>query len=153
MTDRTLEHRLQQLEDRVAIKEIVDTFSNLADVKDIAAQMYLFTENAVVETYMDGQLFARMTGRAEIAAVFSSFIANFDAMYHMNGQLLIGLNGDHATGQHYCQVALIATAGAKKTLNSNGVIYRDTYVRTADGWKISERIARFTWRNTAEMSA
>lgn len=153
MPTKTIEQRLQQLEDRIAIKEIVDTFSNLADVKDIATQMHLLTEDAEVETYFGDTLFARMKGRVEIEKVFSRFIANFESTYHFNGQQVIELNGDSASSQHYCQVVQIASAGAKKTLNANGVIYRDTYVRRADGWKIAKRIARFTWRDTGEMSA
>lgn len=52
LTDRrntmntTLEQRIQRLEDQTAIKHLVDTFSNLADDKDVASQMPLFTEDA-----------------------------------------------------------------------------------------------------------
>ena len=54
-----LEQRIQSLEDRAALKQLVDTFSNLADDKDIVSQMLLFTEDAIVETYFGDTLFAR----------------------------------------------------------------------------------------------
>ena len=151
MNQETIEQRLQRLEDRLAIKEVVDTFSNLADVRNIATQMYLFTEDAVVETHINGALFSELKGRAEIEKGFLSFISNFHTMYHMNGQLVIELDGDRAAGHHYCQVMLIASIDGKSTLNTNGVIYRDSYVRTADGWKIAKRISHFTWRDTSDM--
>ncbi|WP_349999106.1 nuclear transport factor 2 family protein [Stenotrophomonas lacuserhaii] len=152
MSSESLEQRLQHLEDRAAIKDVVDRFSNLADAKDIATQVRLFTDGAVVETYFQEALFARMQGRKEIQQGFSSFIASFGTMYHINGQLVIELDGDTATGQHYCQVMLIASVNGKATINTNGVIYHDSYVRTADGWKIAERVSHFTWTNTAAMS-
>lgn len=41
--------RIQLLEDRAAIKNVVDTFSVLADVKDVDTQVLLFTEDAEVK--------------------------------------------------------------------------------------------------------
>lgn len=148
----TVEQRLQQLEDRVAIKAIVDTFSNLADAGDIATQMQLLTEDAEIDTYFGDTLYAALKGRTEIERVFSSFSAHFVSTFHLNGQQVIELKGDTATSQHSCQVMQIASDGAKKQLTTNAVSYHDTYVRRADGWKIAKRIARFTWSDTREMS-
>ncbi|MBS1154751.1 MAG: hypothetical protein H6R07_675 [Proteobacteria bacterium] len=149
----TLEQRIQHLEDQAAIKRVVDTFSNLADVKDIASQMYLFTEDATVNTYFGDTLFASMKGREEIGKVFSSFIASFETMYHMNGQCTIEIDGDHATSTHYCLVFLVGEANGKKFNNSNGVIYQDEYVRRDGTWLIASRTARFTWRDVGELVA
>ncbi|MBS0590427.1 MAG: nuclear transport factor 2 family protein, partial [Proteobacteria bacterium] len=46
MSEPALTQRLQQLEDRVALKTLVDTFSNLADTKSVDEQVLLFTEDA-----------------------------------------------------------------------------------------------------------
>ena len=45
-----LERRLRLLEDRAALQALVDTFSILADKKDVAKQVLLFTEDATVES-------------------------------------------------------------------------------------------------------
>lgn len=37
-----------QTEDQLALKKLVDTFSNLADVKDVKSQIDLFTDDAEV---------------------------------------------------------------------------------------------------------
>lgn len=149
-----IETRLQALEDHHNLKTLVDTFANLADRKDFASQMLLFTEDAVVETYFGDTLFASMKGRSEIESVSASFIASFEQMFHMNGQFTAGIDVDRASAAHYCNVTLTSGGdGEKKSMNSNGSIYHDDYVRTDDGWLISKRIARFTWRNTAEMAA
>ena len=80
----TIEQRIRQLEDRAELKQLVDQFSNLADNKDVASQMLLFTEDATVDTYFGETLFASMRGREEISNVFSSFLANFETVYHIN---------------------------------------------------------------------
>jgi cell fate (sporulation/competence/biofilm development) regulator YmcA (YheA/YmcA/DUF963 family) len=51
VTTKTVEQRLQEVEDRVAIKAIVDTFSNLADKKDFSTLVKLLTEDAEVDFY------------------------------------------------------------------------------------------------------
>ena len=48
--------RLTEIEDRMAIKNLVDTFSVLADVKETEKQTSLFTEDALVETFIGGKL-------------------------------------------------------------------------------------------------
>lgn len=151
--NNTLEQRIQHMEDQAAIKRVVDTFSNLADVKDIATQMLLFTQDATVETYFGDTLFAAMHGREEIGKTFSSFIANFEIMYHMNGQLTIDIDGDRATSNHYCLVFLIYGADGKKFKNTNGVTYQDEYVRRDGKWLIAKRVSRFAWRDVGELVA
>ena len=46
----------QKIEDQLALKKLVDTFSNLADYKDTKAQMDLFTDDAEVISKADGKL-------------------------------------------------------------------------------------------------
>jgi ketosteroid isomerase-like protein len=148
----SLEQRIQQLEDQAAIKRVVDIFANLADVKDVKSQMDLFTEDATVETYFGDTLFASMHGRDEISNVFSGFIANFSALYHMNGQFTVDIDGDKANSTHYCLVVLISKDAQGKTYkNLNGIIYQDEYARRDGQWLISKRIAHFTWRDMSDL--
>ena len=147
----TLEQRIQKLEDRAAIKYLVDHFSNLADNKDVTSQMSLFTEDATVDTYFGDTLFASMQGRDEISKVFTAFLANFETVYHINGQHTVDINGDKATSDHYCQVVLISDVNGKKMKNTNGIIYKDEYIRQDGKWLISKRLARFTWRDEVEL--
>lgn len=149
----TLEQRIQKLEDQNAIKRLVDTFANMADQFDIDNQMLLFTEDAEVATYFGDTLFAAMQGREQIGQTFSSFIANFSAMYHMNGQLVLDIDGDRAASTHYCLVALISERDGKQYKNLNGITYQDEYVRRNGEWLIAKRTARFIWRDTSEMVA
>jgi hypothetical protein len=153
MTTKTVEQRLQELEDRAAIKAVVDTFSNLADKNAFSTLVLLLTEDAEVDFYMGEALVGSWKGRAQFEQALLSFSGSFEATYHVNGQQVIEVEGDNASSQLYCLAIQIAAAEGKKTLTTNGVTYRDTYVRQADGWKIAKRISRFAWSNSGDMSA
>ena len=51
--------------DQLALKKLVDTFSNLADVKDVNSQMDLFTEDAEVHSKA-GEHVSVMKGKEQI---------------------------------------------------------------------------------------
>lgn len=148
MAQPTLETRIQLLEDHAALKRLVDRFSNLADDKKVHEQTFLFTEDATVQTCFGDTALPPLQGRKAIEESWTPFLANFDTVYHMNGQFTAEVTGDTATAVHYCTVELIGGPEGGKTRNSNGVIYDDSYVRLNGEWLITRRIARFTWRDT-----
>src|SRR5918993_2881452 len=127
--DNDLQKRVRELEDKAALKELVDTFSILSDRKDVRAQVQLFTANATVETYRKDVLAAKLTGRKEMEEAFGSFLKNFETVYHFNGQQTVTLGGDKASGVSYCMVTLIGLEGGRKMKTSIGVYYHDEYVR------------------------
>src|SRR5688572_28777103 len=92
--DDDLRVRTQRLEDRAALKHLVDTFSNLADVKDIDRQVLLFTEDATVESRTGDASGNPLKGRKEIGDTFRSFLAGFETVYHINGQQTVSIQGD-----------------------------------------------------------
>lgn len=86
---------LEMLADKIALKELVDTFSILADRKDGLAQEALFTPDAVVENYGgDGKLMTSLKGSKEIAKVYDDFLKTQDVVYHINGQQVVRIDGD-----------------------------------------------------------
>ena len=72
----------QIIEDQLALKELVDTFSNLADTKDTKAQMDLFTDDAEVISKVDGKTFASK-GKKYIEKSFADYLKLFDVVYHL----------------------------------------------------------------------
>lgn len=143
---------IQQLIDRQALKDLVDTFSNLADEKRVAEQMPLFTEDAQVTTYIGGELFADMKGRAEIEKVFTDFLAGFHTVYHLNGQHTVAFIDEyHAKAINYCAVKLVGEANGKQILHSHSVRYQDEYRKENGSWLISKRIAHFMVSDSREL--
>jgi hypothetical protein len=152
MSNEALTQRIQSLEDRAALKTLVDTFSILADQKDIAKQVLLFTDDATVESYSGDERGSRFTGRDEIGKAFGNYLALFETVYHINGQQTVEIDGDTATGISYCQVVLIAVENGKRIKNTSGVVYNDEYVRRDGKWLIAKRVSHFTWRDQETMS-
>lgn len=136
---------MKEMQDKMALKELVDVFSNLADVKDVEAQALLFTEDATVDSYRDGKLLSSLKGRKELGEQFGSFLALFETVYHINGQQTVTINGDRAVGTSYCQVVLIGNEDGKKMMNMQGVRYNDEYARVDGKWLIAKRTSYFMW--------
>lgn len=80
---------------KMELKELVDVFSNLADVKDAGEQGELFTEDGVLEFQMgfDGEV-QNIVGREALVQAFSATINPCKNVYHINGQHTVTLNGD-----------------------------------------------------------
>ena len=152
VNDNNLEKRLSEIEDRIAIKNLVDTFSILPDQKETQKQTLLFTEDASSATYINGQQVSTLKGQKQIGDAFASFLNNFETVYHVNGQQTLTLNGDKASGISYCAVTLIGVENGKKIKTSFGVYYHDDYVRQNDHWLIANRKATFAWQDKQELS-
>lgn len=142
-----LSKRVQILEDKMALKELVDTFSTLSDGKEAEKQTLLFTESAIVETLLDGQVISSLKGRHQIGAAFDTFLKQFEIVYHINGQQTVKLNGDQATGTCYCFVTLIGMQDGRRMKTSIGIYYNDAYVREGGQWLIARRTSVFAWRD------
>jgi tyrosyl-tRNA synthetase len=150
-TNNQMTDRIQELEDKLALKELVDTFSNLSDVKDVASQILLFREDATVHTFVSGNRVANLKGRKEMENAFAPFLARFETVYHFNGQHTVKLNGDKATGVLYCTVTLIGMQDGKRMKTTIGVSYNDEYARRNGKWFIANRISNFNWQDTEEI--
>jgi hypothetical protein len=147
----TINERIKELEDKLALRELVDSFSILADKKDVSTQVLLFTEYATVETFSGGARVANLKGRKEMANAFAPFLATFEKVYHFNGQHVVRVEGDRATGTLYCMVTLIGLENSKRMKTTMGVFYNDEYVRKDNKWFIAKRVSTFDWTDKTEM--
>lgn len=135
--------------DRIALKDLVDRFSVAADDKDVQAQTLMFTEDATVDSYRGSELISSFKGREEIGNAFGNFLAQFDTVFHINGQQTVKIDGDTATGTAYCQVVLIGkNEDGKNIMTTQGVRYTDTYKKVNGEWLIASRASNFMWTDT-----
>src|SRR5919199_6838127 len=139
MDNKTIEQRLAAIEDKMAIKYVVDEFSVLADTKEIDKQVLLFTEDGEVESITNGQAGNVLKGREQFKQAFSGFLSNFHTVYHQNGQQTINLQGDKAEATNYCRVILVGKQGEKQMKTTLYVVYKDTFVKQAGKWLIKHR--------------
>lgn len=139
--------RINELENVRSLRELVDGFSILADQKNVEAQKGLFTKDAIVESYLDGQLTSSLQGTENIGEAFHNYLSLFDTVYHMNGQHKVSIHGDEAEGTLYCLVDLIRSENGQKIKNSSGVQYKDKYVYENGQWLIAKRTSNFVWQD------
>lgn len=148
---RTLQARINALENRQQLKALVDTFSVLADVKDTDTQGLLFTENGIMKTMQNGVEVFRVDGRNSIVKACADYLALFETVYHSNGQQTVELIDDeNAKGVSYCYVVLIGKnpQSGKTERLTEGFRYHDTYTKKSGKWQISVRESEVLWAKT-----
>lgn len=129
---RTIEERLQYLEDTQEISELKAHYCNAVDCGwdgrkqdgDRLAELF------VAEGAWEAVPSFRLDGRAAIREFFN---ANpFPFGFHAVTNPIIRIDGDHATGQWHM---LCPCINAEHQPIWFGGIYADEFVRTADGWR------------------
>ena len=143
---------LKELANRISLKELIDNISILGDKKDFTQQVQLFTENAVSETIAEGITILKLEGRIKMAEAFGKFLKDFETVYHFNGQQVVNIEGDSATGTCYCLITLIGNEKGKKIKTTIGAIYEDDYVLINNRWLIAKRIGNFNWQEKIEIN-
>lgn len=144
---------IKEIADRILLKELVDCISILGDQKDFQAQVQLFTENAVSETFAGGKVSLILKGRKEMAEAFVDFLKDVETIYHFNGQQVVTINGDKASGTCYCLITLTGNEDGKKMRTTIGAIYQDDYVRKDGCWLIAKRTCDLTWQETVHANS
>ena len=144
---------IEILEAKAELKDLVDTFSNLADVKDAAAQGELFLPDGALEFQMgmDGEI-NKIEGREALVQAFASTINPCKAVYHINGQHTVTVNGDSAEGIAYCVATLVNDADGKDIVTSNYVRYSDLYAKVDGKWYIKRRRTTFLISDKHELN-
>lgn len=131
---------------KMELKELVDTFSNLADVKDAASQGELFLPEGTLEFQMgfDGEI-NHIEGREALVEAFANTIGPCKAVYHINGQHSVTLNADciAAEGTAYCQATLVNEVDGRDIITTSYVRYADIYEKVDGKWYIRRRRTTF----------
>ncbi len=135
---KTIEKRLQALEDREEILKLKARYDNYNDGgwsgpthTDPQAVADMFTEDGVWDGAPDS---GYAKGREQIRELFQAFGA-VPFIIHYVTNPLIEIDGDTATGHWHALVT--ATMPGPQALWILG-IYKDDYVRCPDGWKFKK---------------
>jgi SnoaL-like protein len=143
------EQQLQQADDRLAIRNLVDQYAYCADIRDAQGQMALFTEDTSFIVFMDAkgseptQVINR---RADLFPVFDN-LNTYRATMHFNGQsTVLQLNDDTATGITYCIAhhQTLKEDGVQKLMIAN-IKYHDSFVKQNGKWLFAERRLMVDW--------
>ena len=129
---------LQELSDRVEIEQLIVRYSNAIDQRNWNALDEVFTPDA----YIDYRALGGIDGRyPEVKAWLGPALANFPHYCHLVGNIEITLDGDRARSRTLCinPMDTPLPSGGSQVMFL-GLWYKDKFVRTAKGWRMSERV-------------
>ena len=136
----------QAIADLVEIEALRAEFTDSAMMRDRARMASLFTPDGALRM---PNVPAELVGREEIRAGGERLQAQWDFFVQTTHPGTIQLDGDTATGRAYLsEVAHLRDGGSFL----NYFVYHDRYQRTPDGWKFIERVAEFSYVDTAPLA-
>lgn len=119
------------LEDRIAIRELIEAYSDAVFQRDPQAWGATWVDDAVWNV-----LGTAIEGREAIVETWLGAMDTFDFVAFHTTPGHIAVDGDTATARVYVNEILVPKAGG--TRNVQGA-YQDTLRKTADGWRFTER--------------
>ena len=132
----------EEAADRLAIRELVETYAHCADRRDTKGQMALFTADTHFVVYMnakEAKPSQELHSREALAPVFAD-LNRYDATTHFVGQSTIfTLTADRGTGETYCLAHHVTLDGGKRRLMIASLRYLDTFVKIDGTWLFAER--------------
>ena len=140
----------EEAADRLAIRELIDAYAHCADRRDARGQMALFTEDTAFHVFMDSRSPEPtyvLHGREALHPVFAD-LNQYQATTHFNGQSIIRLDGDRATGESCCIAHHLTVKGEKRTLMLASIRYLDQFVKRDGAWLFAERRLMVDWTDT-----
>jgi hypothetical protein len=144
-----------EVADRLAIRELVETYAHCADRRDANGQMALFTPDTHFVVYMnakDPTPSQELHSREALAPVFAD-LNKYDATTHFIGQSTIyTLTGSRAIGETYCLAHHVTVDGDKRRLMLASLRYHDTFVKANDEWLLAERLLYVDWLEERALS-
>jgi hypothetical protein len=132
----------EETTDRLALRALVEAYAWAADARDHDAYAATFTPDGTMAGFAPDatEPFVSLSGHDAIGAALHAN-DGFARTFHAIENHYVTIDGDTASGWTYCLARHLAGADVVIT----PLRYRDSYVRTPDGWRFSAREIHFTW--------
>jgi hypothetical protein len=144
---------LTELADRLAIRELIDSYARCADRRDAEGQKALFTADTQFAVYMDGpgtEPSYVLEGREALSPVFDE-LNRYEATMHFNGQSTVILNGDRGTAESYTVAHHVFTEGGKRQIMVAWLLYLDVFTKIDRSWYFANRELIVEWSETRDL--
>lgn len=129
---------LGQLSDQLEIRQLIVRYSNALDARRFEWLDDVFTPDAWIDYRATGGIDGRYP---QIREWLPRAVAVFPHMCHLMGNITITLSGDSARARTLClnPVEVPLPPGGTQVMFL-GMWYYDALLRTAGGWRMSERV-------------
>jgi 3-phenylpropionate/cinnamic acid dioxygenase small subunit len=146
-----LADRVRAIEDRTAITDLIVRYAEAVDNRDDDLLAGCFTDDA--QASFAGIAVPGRGGPAIVAFLGSlggdaRQAATPMVSSHLFMNVVIELDGDEAEVRSSASV--YSVRGEPQQVRVRGIAYRDRVRRTADGWRIAERVHTPRWEGAAE---
>lgn len=129
---------LQEISDRLEIQQLMTDYSTAIDRKRFDDLDVIFTPDAFIDYTALGGISGRYP---EVREWLKGVMVQFPHSLHMITNMSIKVDGDKATGRTIClNPQDIQKPDGSFHVMFFGLWYVDKFVRTADGWRICERV-------------
>lgn len=119
------------LEDRIAVRELHDTYADAGFRGDKQAWLSCFAEDCVWVTQ-----FGEMRGKDQLEATWDQIFATMGALGFFTVMGSLEIDGDQATDRAYIREIFLAKDGSMRKLVGR---YDDQLVRVDGAWKFARR--------------
>ena len=126
----------QELSDRLEIQDLITAYSYAIDFHRFDDLDAIFTPDATLDFTATGGVAGQLS---EIKTWLSSVLTNFGGHQHLVATSLVELSGDIASAKTICHNPMWFTDAATPPLFV-GLWYLDEFARTADGWRMTNRV-------------
>jgi hypothetical protein len=123
--------------DKEQIAEVLIRYATGIDSKDWPLLRSCWTD----EINVDYQQLGRFTSPDALTDLMRQLHENMGPTYHRMSNFVINVDGDKATVRSYVNAVLMLQPDDTTNWVEALGHYDDVFVRTADGWKISQRIS------------
>ena len=132
-------------EDRIEILELIADYAYRWDSKDADGVSCLYTEDAIHESYVDGETAPRFRAqsRLELRSVavesFAGRLVGVQTRHHQSNTIFTEVRADSArTKTMFLTTHQRAEEPAPRLIFSG--VFEDMFVKTADGWRFARRV-------------
>jgi len=133
-----------EIANRLAITDMLTQYAYRWDSKDSEGFSKLFTEEAVMERRLNGELVdgSRVKGRASIFEYarrsHQGRLADRQTRHYFSGIVFLELNAESAVTENMALITHQTANNSTAYISSSG-IYRIVWQKTPEGWRMRER--------------
>jgi ketosteroid isomerase-like protein len=138
---------VEHISDRLEIEEVLTRYCYAVDDRDWDAYREVFTADAVIDDTVTGGV---RSGVEEHIGYMKNALSKVLISQHAISTVLVDLRGNEARVRAHCSCPIVLDQGKGKThVFFQGLWYRDSLIRTPDGWKIQRLLEEGYWKHNA----
>ena len=132
---------LRAIQDRAEIEELLYRYAEMVDQKDWKQMDRIFALEATIDYTSTG---GQKGPFRETLAWLDRALESWPINLHVIGNVIIEIDGDVATSRCYFHAPMGRETEDGQFIITNAGRYLDKLIRTADGWRIVERVCEQT---------